>query len=106
MYVTECNGMELAKVIRQMDVFVSIPIVFLPYEMNIKKQLTAMGTGGDDFLTKPIMPEHLIPSISQSAERMRIIRSFMNCDILTEGQYFLIKSPCYVWSKDFHPEVS
>jgi diguanylate cyclase (GGDEF)-like protein len=83
MYMPECNGMELAKVIRQMDAFVSIPIVFLSSEMNIKKQLTAMGTGGDDFLTKPIKPDHLISSISQRAERMRIIRSFMHCDSLT-----------------------
>lgn len=83
MYMPECNGIELAKVIRQMDAFVSIPIVFLSSEMNIKKQLTAMGTGGDDFLTKPIKPDHLISSISQRAERMRIIRSFMNCDSLT-----------------------
>lgn len=83
MYMPVCNGIELSKVIRQMDAFVSIPIVFLSSEMNIKKQLTAMGTGGDDFLTKPIKPEHLISSISQRAERMRIIRSFMNCDSLT-----------------------
>jgi diguanylate cyclase (GGDEF)-like protein len=83
MYMPVCNGIELSKVIRQMDEFVSIPIVFLSSEMNIKKQLTAMGTGGDDFLTKPIKPEHLISSISQRAERMRIIRSFMNCDSLT-----------------------
>lgn len=83
MYMPVCNGIELSKVIRQMDSFVSIPIVFLSSEMNIKKQLTAMGTGGDDFLTKPIKPDHLISSISQRAERMRIIRSFMNCDSLT-----------------------
>lgn len=83
MYMPVCNGIELSKVIRQMDEFVSIPIVFLSSEMNIKKQLTAMGTGGDDFLTKPIKPEHLISSISQRAERMRTLRSFMNCDNLT-----------------------
>ena len=83
MYMPVCNGIELSKVIRQMDEFVSIPIVFLSSEMNIKKQLTAMDTGGDDFLTKPIKPDHLISSISQRAERMRIIRSFMNCDSLT-----------------------
>ena len=83
MYMPVCNGRELSKVIRQMDAFVSIPIVFLSSEMNLKKQLTAMGTGGDDFLTKPIQPDHLISSISLRAERMRIIRSFMHCDSLT-----------------------
>jgi diguanylate cyclase (GGDEF)-like protein len=83
MYMPVCNGIELSRVIRQIDAFVSIPIVFLSSEMNLKKQLTAMSTGGDDFLTKPIQPDHLISSISLRAERMRIIRSFMHCDSLT-----------------------
>lgn len=83
MYMPDCNGLELAKVIRGMDTYVSIPIVFLSGEMNIGKQLTAMRMGGDDFLTKPIHPEHLISSITIRAERMRIIRSFMDRDGLT-----------------------
>lgn len=50
-YMPECNGMDLAKVIRQLDAFVSIPIVFLSSESNLDKQLFAMGLGGMISLT-------------------------------------------------------
>lgn len=83
MYMPGCDGMELASTIRQMTAFFSIPIVFLSGETNLDKQFTAMSMGGDDFLTKPIKPEHLVSSVSVRAERMRIIRSFMQCDSLT-----------------------
>ena len=42
--------------IRQDEVYASIPIVFLSGEQRIDKQLDAMRRGGDDFLTKPIVP--------------------------------------------------
>jgi len=83
MYMPACNGNELAKVIRQMKAHVSIPIVFLSAEKDIDIQLSAMRMGGDDFLTKPIVEEHLIASVTMRAERMRIIRTFMERDSLT-----------------------
>ena len=76
-FMPECNGLELAKVIRQLDAFVSIPIVFLSVESNLDKQLFAMGLGGDDFLTKPIQPQHLISSVTSRIQRSLILRSFM-----------------------------
>lgn len=82
-YMPECNGMELARVVRQLDDFVSIPIVFLSAEGNLDKQLFAMGLGGDDFLTKPILPQHLITSVSSRVRRSLRLRSFMVRDSLT-----------------------
>ncbi|KJR44024.1 response regulator receiver modulated diguanylate cyclase, partial [Candidatus Magnetoovum chiemensis] len=75
MYMPECTGIELSKVIRQMDDFLRIPIVFLSTETDIDKQLRAMSTGADDFLTKSINPTHLISSVTIRAQRMRIIRA-------------------------------
>ncbi len=83
MYMPEYNGMELAKMIRQKETFVSIPIVFLSSEKDIEKQLTAMSLGGDDFLTKPIKASHLISSVASRIERYRILRFFMVRDSLT-----------------------
>lgn len=83
MYMPECNGMELAKIIRQMERFVSIPIVFLSGERNLDKQLAAIGMGGDDFLTKPIEPQHLISSILSRIKRSMLLRSYMVRDSLT-----------------------
>jgi len=82
-YMPGCNGMELAKVIRQLDAFVSIPIVFLSAESNLDKQLIAMGLGADDFLTKPIQPLHLVSSVSSRIQRSLKLRSFMVRDSLT-----------------------
>ena len=83
LYMPECNGTDLAKVIRQLDAFVSIPIVFLSAENNLDKQLFAMGLGGDDFLTKPIQPPHLISSVTSRIRRSLMLRSFMVRDSLT-----------------------
>ncbi|MBA1145829.1 diguanylate cyclase [Ectothiorhodospiraceae bacterium WFHF3C12] len=83
MYMPGCNGVELAKVVRQMPVYESIPIVFLSGETEIDRQLDAMSLGADDFLTKPISPAHLIRSVTIRAERARTLRSFMVTDNLT-----------------------
>jgi diguanylate cyclase (GGDEF)-like protein len=83
LYMPECNGTDLAKVIRQLDAFVSIPIVFLSAESDMDKQLFAMGLGGDDFLTKPIQPQHLISSVTSRIRRSLMLRSFMVRDSLT-----------------------
>lgn len=83
MYMEGCHGDELAKIIRQMEAYVSIPIVYLSSETTKERQLSALRIGADDFLTKPIKPEHLISSVTIRAERMRIIRSFMDKDSLT-----------------------
>ena len=83
LYMPECSGLDLAKVIRQLDAFVSIPIVFLSAESNIDKQNIAMGLGGDDFLTKPIEPQHLISSVTNRIRRSMMLRSFMVRDSLT-----------------------
>ena len=39
--------------------------------------------GGDDFLTKPIQPEHLISSVASRIQRSLTLRSFMVRDSLT-----------------------
>lgn len=82
-YMPECSGPELAKVIRQMSSCISIPIVFLSSEIDLDKQFIAKGEGGDDFLIKPIQPEHLVSAITSRIQRFRLLRSFMIRDSLT-----------------------
>ncbi|MDH5631455.1 MAG: diguanylate cyclase [Gammaproteobacteria bacterium] len=83
MYMPEFNGAELAKVLRQHEAYVGIPIVFLSAETNVDKQIGAMANGGDEFLTKPIHPVHLVSSVSNRIERYRVLRSMMERDSLT-----------------------
>jgi len=82
-YMTGCNGLELAAVIRQQEAYISIPITFLSAETNLDKQMDAMSMGGDDFLTKPIHPQHLIAAVRTRVQRSRVLRSFMVRDSLT-----------------------
>jgi diguanylate cyclase (GGDEF)-like protein len=78
-----CSGRELASIIRQKPEYMAIPIVFLSAESDKSIQLDAMGAGADDFLTKPIIPRHLIASVQSRVDRFRAIRNMMNRDSLT-----------------------
>jgi diguanylate cyclase (GGDEF)-like protein len=83
MYMPDCDGMEVASVIRQDEACVGIPIVYISAETDVDKQLQAMSLGGDDFLIKPIKPEHLVSSVTSRVVRSRILRSLMVRDSLT-----------------------
>jgi diguanylate cyclase (GGDEF)-like protein len=83
LYMPECTGLELAQVIRQIKNFVSLPIVYLSAETDREKQLAAVGIGGDDFLTKPIKPDHLILAVASRIARYRQLRALMLRDSLT-----------------------
>jgi diguanylate cyclase (GGDEF)-like protein len=83
MYMPECNGAELAQVIRHNDRYVSVPIIYLSAEDDLDKQLDAMSEGGDDFLTKPIKPRHLIATVRNRAARARSLKARMVRDSLT-----------------------
>ena len=82
-YMPGCNGLEFAKVIRQLDALVGIPIVFLSAEDDIDKQVVAMGLGGDDFLVKPIQPQHLVAAVTNRIRRSLSLRSLIVRDSLT-----------------------
>ncbi|MDP5240282.1 diguanylate cyclase [Uliginosibacterium sp. 31-16] len=78
-----CNGLEVAKIIRQNKAFESIPIVYLTSETSEDVQLEAMRHGGDDFLTKPISQAQLVNTVISKAERYRGLRKLMVEDSLT-----------------------
>lgn len=83
MYMPQCSGPELAKVIRQSERFVGMPIIYLSGEEDLGKQLSAMSEGADDFLTKPVMQHHLIATVRNRAVRARNLKSRMVRDSLT-----------------------
>ncbi len=83
MYLLGCRGDELARVIRQMTQYVSLPIVFLSAETDFDRQLEALDFAGDEFLTKPIRPEQLVKSVSARIARHRDLLEMMTQDSLT-----------------------
>lgn len=83
MYMPCCNGRDLAKMIRQLPEYISLPIVYLSSETDAKKQFSAMRIGAEGFLTKPVKPDELVSAVVIRAERMRILRALMAKDSLT-----------------------
>lgn len=82
-YMPECSGVELARLIRQDNKYLDMPIVFLSGETNYGKQISAIQSGADDFLEKPIEPQHLISAVTSRAERHRALRGLIMRDSLT-----------------------
>lgn len=83
LYLPGWNGYELVAMLRQQEMFVSLPVIFLSTERKLDLQLLALQAGGDDFLTKPINPQNLVASINHRAERYRNLRRHMVEDGLT-----------------------
>lgn len=83
MYMPGCNGVELAKVIRQDKHYINIPIIYLSGEEDKERQLAAMAEGGEDFLTKPVDPRHLLSTIRTRGRRARELSQLIARDSLT-----------------------
>ncbi|BAP43134.1 diguanylate cyclase [Pseudomonas sp. 21LCFQ02] len=83
MYMPGCTGRELAKVIRHNDRYVGVPIIYLSAEDDLDKQLDALSEAGDDFLTKPIKPRHLVTTVRNRVNRARHLKARMIRDSLT-----------------------
>ncbi len=121
LYMPGCNGVVLSSVIRQIEDYVGVPIVFLSSEKRLDRQMLALKLGGDDFLTKPVDASHLVSSVTARAQRARAIRVALGKDGLTAllnhsafriavGREFSRarrrKSPCAVVLFDLdHPEA-
>jgi PleD family two-component response regulator len=79
----DCNGIELAGVIRQKDVFFRIPIIFLTSQSTYDRRLLALQGGGDDFLAKPVRADLLVSSLKSRAERARQFDLLISRDGMT-----------------------
>jgi len=73
LYMPNCSGMELTAIIREREAFINTPIVFLSGEHDEEKHFEALNAGGDDFLSKPIRPKHLISAVTNRVRRARTI---------------------------------
>jgi EAL domain-containing protein (putative c-di-GMP-specific phosphodiesterase class I)/PleD family two-component response regulator len=65
------NGIELTSLIREQEDYMHTPIVFLSGEHDEDRQFDAIDAGGDDFLSKPIRPRHLISAVQNRVRRHR-----------------------------------
>lgn len=82
-YMPDCNGYELAGVIRQVPEYLGTSIIYLSSETDRQKQFNAMQVGVEGFITKPVNPADLVSAVTLRAERMRALRGIMTRDSLT-----------------------
>jgi diguanylate cyclase (GGDEF)-like protein len=85
-YMPEYSGADLARLIRQDRACFDIPIVFLSSDQDPALQAAALQSGADNFLGKPVQPQHLLSLVSSRAERYRVLRGLAMRDALT-GAY-------------------
>lgn len=83
LYLSECTGLELAQMIRQIKAYVLLPIVYLSAETDRGVQLSTVGQSGDDFLTKPVKPDQLVSVVNSRIERYHQLQALMLRDGLT-----------------------
>ena len=83
MYMPGCTGLEVTRVIRQHEAFLSTPVVYLSGETNVALQVDALRLGGDHFLTKPFNPVILNAVVRSKIDRYRALRRSMILDSLT-----------------------
>lgn len=70
-YMPDISGPELAAIVRERDDYLGLPILFLSAETDMSQQLMALNMGGDDFLVKPVRPDHLVSAVTARARRAR-----------------------------------
>jgi diguanylate cyclase (GGDEF)-like protein len=79
----DCNGFELAAVLRQQDSCLGVPIVFLSSQSDTESRLLALQLGGDDFLPKPVSESDLLVVVTGRIHRARLLVNRMVRDGLT-----------------------
>lgn len=81
-----CDGSILAQIIRQQSVYENVPIIFLSGEQEYSKQLMALSSGADDFISKKITPDLLVLAIKNKLRSYSRLCRHINKDLLT-GEY-------------------
>jgi diguanylate cyclase (GGDEF)-like protein len=77
------SRIEIFKMIRQIESFVGIPIIFLMSDSEDELQTELMRLGGDDFLRKPVRANQLLTTVQNRIKRSKTLRSLMVRDSLT-----------------------
>lgn len=75
LHMPNANGIELTVLIRDQEPFLHTPIVFLSGEVDQDRHFDALEAGGDDFISKPVRPKHLIAAVQNRIARHRVLEA-------------------------------
>lgn len=70
-YMPGCDGLELAAIVRQHELYYDMPIVFLTSEAESEVQLAALNLGSDDFFNKALETEKLVKAVEARLKRIK-----------------------------------
>lgn len=70
------NGFELAKLIREQDVFT--PLVFLTANSSEEDKLKGFGLGADEYITKPFSTQELLARLKAILKRSAVVKPEIN----------------------------
>jgi diguanylate cyclase (GGDEF)-like protein len=79
----ECSGIDLTRLIRQNNVYLDVPIMFLSSDASLAHRLDAIHAGADGFLAKPFAAADFVSALTSRAERHRALRALIMRDSLT-----------------------
>jgi len=74
LYMPQISGFELLSLFRAHPRTAFTPVVMLSGDSDTEKRFAALHIGGDDYLTKPIRPRHLVAAVTGRARRARWMR--------------------------------
>ena len=71
----EISGYDLVRYLRQDERNAALPVLFLTTESQMQSRFRSAQVGGDDHLTKPIVPPVLLSVVASRLERARFLRA-------------------------------
>lgn len=74
LYMPEINGMEMLALFRAHPRTLVTPVILLSGDEDAERRFDTLLTGGDDYLTKPIRPRHLVAAVTSRAKRARWLK--------------------------------
>jgi diguanylate cyclase (GGDEF)-like protein len=79
----QVSGIELCQVIRNDPKWSSLPVLFLSTQTDAETVQRMFSVGADDYVSKPIADSELVTRIFNRLERIRLLRSIAETDVLT-----------------------
>jgi diguanylate cyclase (GGDEF)-like protein len=79
----DISGYDLVRYLRQDERHATLPVLFLTTESQLQSRFRSAQVGGDDHLTKPVVPPVLLSVVASRLERARLFKTLLNRDGLT-----------------------
>jgi diguanylate cyclase (GGDEF)-like protein len=79
----DITGYDLVRYLRQDERHATLPVLFLTTEGQLQSRFRTAQVGGDDHITKPVVPPVLLSLVAARLERARVLKNLLNRDGLT-----------------------